>query len=241
MNVFAKILDALFPENFTCELCGKEIFDGGKFCKKCAERVIFNNGKTCPVCGRKTLTAAICLECKASAPQYARAVSALVYADGAAALVNKFKNGGAYLKNYFARLLCEKCRQFEDADCVCFVPMTKKAERKRGYNQSYLIAKELAKTLKLPLLKNAVEKVKETPSQKTLSKREREENLRSCFRADRQIVEGRTIIVVDDVLTTGATVEAISVELLKRGAKRVYVATVASVEYSEKKVDVGAI
>ena len=110
--------------------------------------------------------------------------------------------------------------------------MTSSAEYRRGYNQSRLLAKELAKRLNLPMIKGGIEKVKETKSQKQLTKKDREQNLKSCFKADRQKVEGKVIIVVDDVLTTGATADAICEELKKKGAFKVYFATVASVEYN---------
>ncbi|MDE7075794.1 MAG: double zinc ribbon domain-containing protein, partial [Clostridia bacterium] len=70
MNVFKAILDSIFPENFTCELCGIEIFDGDRFCKDCRKTIIFNDGVTCPVCGRMTDVAELCLDCKALAPIY---------------------------------------------------------------------------------------------------------------------------------------------------------------------------
>lgn len=237
MNFFKRLLDEIFPENFTCELCGREVFDGERLCAKCNENVPRNDKETCPVCGRKTQSSALCMDCKANAPKYRRAVSALIYADGAAALVNNFKNGNAYLKNYFADLLAEKCRAFTDADSICFVPMTKKAEGKRGFNQSYLLAKELSTRLNMPVLNGALAKVKETSAQKKLNRTEREHNLKSCFKADKTVVAGKKIILVDDVMTTGATADAICNELLKKGADCVYFAAVASGEYKLHQSD----
>ena len=236
MNVFKAVLDAIFPENFTCDLCGAEIFTGTNFCEKCAKTVIKNDGHTCPVCGRRTAFPELCLECKAQTPRYDKAVSALVYEEGVKLLIYNYKNGSPYLKDYFARILAEKCAAFQDADSVCYVPMLRKDEGNRGYNQSYLLAKELSVLLKLPLLKKAIEKVKSTSAQKTLTRKERAQNLKSAFKAERSAVEGKKIILVDDVLTTGATADAISGELKRRGAVKVYLATVASVEYqpSEK-------
>ena len=232
MNVFKAILDSIFPENYTCELCGIEIFDGGRFCDECRKTVIFNDGDTCPVCGRMTDVPELCLDCKALAPLYDKAVSALDYSDGAKKLVLAFKSSRPYLKNYFADLLYKKCEQFTDAEAICFVPMTPKAQARRGFNQAYLLAKELSKRMELPLLKGAVKKVKDTAQQKSLSRTDREKNLKSCFKADRVVVKDKTLIVVDDVLTTGATADAVCGELKKRGAKRLYFATVASVRYS---------
>lgn len=215
----------------TCELCGREVFDGSRFCEDCIETVVFNDGTTCPKCGRRTKLPELCLDCKAQVPVFDVGVSALSYTEGAQTLIHAFKSSRPYLKNYFADLLADKCRQFTDAEAVCFVPMTAAAQYRRGYNQAYLLAKELAARLKLPLLKKAIVKVKETEEQKTLSRRERENNLKSVFKADKELVAGKTLIVVDDVLTTGATADAICTELKKRGAAKLYFATVASVEY----------
>lgn len=234
MKIIKAILNALFPEDYACLLCGREVFDGRQLCTECEKTVTYNDKATCPICGRKTANEQICLECKAQAPLFDKGVSAFVYEGGARNLILKFKNDGAYLKNYLARNLYNKCLTFSDADAVCFVPMTKKAYRKRGYNQSELLAKELGKMLSLPVLKDAIEKVKSSTAQKTLTRAQRAENLKGCFRAKREEVKDKTLILVDDVLTTGATADAICKELKRRGAKKIYFASVASVEYKNQ-------
>lgn len=225
------VADNLFPRNITCDICGRETFDGGNLCPECAKTVTKNDGATCPVCGRKTRTNEVCLECKAHAPSYDRAVSAIVYKDGGAGLVIKFKKGGAYLKEYFADLLVPKCEQFAFADGVCFIPMTEKAEHNRGYNQAELLAEALAERLNLPLLR-VLEKVKETGEQKSLSKKERQNNLKGCFAAHKRDVAGKSFILVDDVMTTGTTAEEAAALLKRKGAAHVYFAAAASVEYT---------
>jgi ComF family protein len=229
-----KILEGFFPKNFTCDICNAEVFNGKNLCPSCALTVHFNDGNTCPVCGRKTTVSQLCFECKDYAPSFKRAVSALIYSDGTVTLVHKFKKGNGYLKEYFADILKPLCAHFEGAEGVVCVPMTKKAEKERGYNQSELLAKALAKRLDLPYIKRAMNKVKQTPPQKTLTRKEREKNLTGCFKADKKLVDGKTLIVVDDVLTTGATANAICDTLKKAGAKAVYFATVASVEYKRE-------
>lgn len=236
MSIFKWLSEVFFPDNFTCELCGREIFDGGRLCGDCAEKVTFNDGNTCPVCGRKTKTNALCIECKALAPKYEKAVSAIVYEDGGAQLIHKFKDGAAYLKDYFADLLAVKCAQI-NADGIVFVPMTKKDERRRGYNQAELLAKSLSKRLNIPVLDGAIAKTKRTAPQKSLTLDERKNNLGGSFKAERSIVKGKVILLVDDVMTTGATADVICTELLKRGAEKVYFATAASVEYKVKTVE----
>lgn len=234
MNVFKGLLDIIFPRNFTCDLCGREVFNDSNLCEDCAKTVHKNDGNTCPKCGRKTDEEGLCFECKDWAPLYDKAFSAFVYDDGVRALITRFKNGKSYLADYFAEEMYKKYSAETGVQAICYVPMYPSDKRKRGYNQSELLAKRLSSLTGLPLLKGAIEKVKKTQSQKSLQRKEREENLKGCFMADKSLVNGKTILLVDDVLTTGATADAVTRELKKRGAKKVYFITVASVRYHPK-------
>lgn len=224
----------MFPNNFTCDICGGETF-GNNICEDCLKTITFNNKNTCPVCGRKTERDEICLECKASAPRFKKAVSPLVYDGGTVKLIVKFKNGNGYLKEYFAGLIEEKVEDLPVCDYIIYVPMTKKSMRKRGYNQSELLAKSISKRLKTPVLKDAVVKVKETSEQKSLSHRERVKNLAGCFKVEKRTeIKGKNILLIDDVMTTGATADEICKRLLNAGAKQIFLATAASVQYRQK-------
>lgn len=227
---FGALSQAVFPDNFTCDICGREIFDGGRLCDKCKKTVEFNEGAVCPLCGRRTSYDFLCLECKAEAPLFDKARSAIVYDGGGKVLVQRFKNGSPYLKKYFAELMAEKCADFEGAECLLFVPMTARAKRRRGYNQSELLANSLSKLTHLPVI-DAITKTKETPQQKSLFKRDREDNLKGCFKVDGEKIKGKRLILVDDVLTTGATANTLCALLKKHGADKVYFLSVASVEY----------
>lgn len=225
------IISLNYPLNYTCDICGVEVFDGTNLCDRCKKTISYNDGITCDICGRKQNVRGICMECKNLAPKYKKAASPLVYTDGAVRLIHKFKEGQGYLKYYFASLIEPECKKFEGADSLTYVPMTPQAEYDRGFNQSKIIAEELAEKLGLTLLVDAVRKVKETPEQKTLNRREREKNLAGCFKANKKVVSGKNIILVDDVLTTGATADEVTTQLLKAGASKVFLATIASVEY----------
>lgn len=231
LSIFRGIADGLFPERFTCELCGIEIFEG-RFCPDCFATLTFNDGATCPVCGRKTAREEICTECKANLPRFRKAVSPLTYEGGGVRLIYKFKDGRhGYLKNLFAELLADKLAALPAYDVITYVPMTLKAERKRGYNQSRLLAEAIAGFTDKPVA-HVLEKHRETSVQKGLSRRERMKNLTGSFTvSDRAAVKGKRILLVDDVLTTGATADSIAEKLLGAGAERVYLATVCSVEY----------
>jgi ComF family protein len=230
IRLLARLKGIIFPQNYTCDICGREVFDGKNLCEECAQTITYNNKNCCPLCGRKVNVAELCLECKAQAPLYKKAVSAMVYRDGAIPLILKFKNGDGYLKEYFADLLAPKCKVFDDVDIICCVPMTKAEFKVRGYNQSELLAKALSARLDIKYVP-ALAKKRDTAEQKTLTKKLREKNLTGCFKGDKKLICGKVVLLVDDIMTTGATADAVCTALLNAGAKHVYFATIASVEY----------
>lgn len=238
-RLFRTVRDMLFPADLTCDICGRETF-GANICEDCAKTLVFNDKKVCPVCGRKTARPELCLECKEKPPLFERAVSAFTYEGGAAYLVKKFKNDASYLKEYFADEICKRLKGFPEFDCTVCVPLTRRAKAKRGFNQSELLAKAVSERVGKPYVKGAVEKIKETGEQKTLFRKERSKNLSGCFKVvKREEVKGKHVLVVDDILTTGATADEMAKALLKAGAEKVYLATVASVEYKIEKSPLG--
>ena len=234
MNFVKLIKEALFPPAFTCDACGIETF-GATLCPECLKNTVFNNAAFCPICGRKTVHKEICMECKAKPPLFESAISALVYEGTAITLIHKFKNGKAYLKDYFSDLIVQKLDELDKFDFITFVPMTKKAERKRGYNQSRLLADGISERTGVPVA-DIIEKIKDTGEQKRLSGKERTKNLEGSFKAksSRALLD-KTVLLVDDILTTGATADAVCRKLFTAGAKKVLLATVASVEYKPNK------
>ena len=240
--VLNKFFKELFPENYTCDICGAETFRGN-FCADCLPKVTYNNKHTCPVCGRKTSRDEICMECKSKPPLFKKAVSAFVYENGVTILISKFKNGNPYLKEFFADKLAERLIGFSQIDCIVYVPLTRLSAVKRGYNQSRLLASSLSGRVQTPVLHGAIKRVKRGRVQKGLTQKERVENVKGAFKiAKRKEIKGKSVLLVDDVMTTGSTVNEVSRILLSAGAKEVFVATVASVEYltPEKRLEKGS-
>lgn len=216
--------------NFTCDVCGREVFGGERVCGQCMAALPWNAAPVCPLCGRKVGEEGICLDCKERPLAVKKARSAFLHEGEAARLVVRFKRGQKYLY----RTLCDLMfplleREFPHTDAIVCVPMTAAAEKARGYNQSRLLAEELAKRSGKELLSPA-EKRRETEAQKFLGRKEREENLKGCFHVhDRRSVRGRKILIVDDTLTTGATASELAGALLRAGAAEVDLLTVTSV------------
>lgn len=231
-NFAEKVRHTVSPEDYTCLICGIEIF-GGRLCKDCSASVTFNDGAACPVCGRRTPRTEVCLECKYRRPDYARAVSCFVYRGGGAVLVSLLKHGKAFVSDWLAEMMCEKIARLPRADAIVAVPMTRKEVKRRGYNQSALLASKISRLTDIPFLPDAVRKESDTPEQKGLSRTDREANLKKCFKAQKSAVRGKAILIVDDVMTTGATLNSLAACIKRSGAREVYAVTAASVELTK--------
>lgn len=235
---FGKITDFINgyddTHNFTCDICGREVFENERVCDKCKKELPYIGDLCCPQCGRKVREAGVCLECKQKPLGVEKARSVFTHGGEAARLVVRYKKGSRYLYRTLAELsepLLTK--EFPDCDLITGVPMTDKAQKKRGYNQSKLLAEELAKRSGKQYLDTAT-KQHETNAQKTLGRDEREKNLKGCFHIiDRKAVKEKTVLIVDDTLTTGSTVSELANALKRSGAKTVYALTVTSVEYKD--------
>ena len=183
----------------------------------------------CLVCGTPILDEAdYCNRCQQSEYMFLRNRAPLVYDGIAKDMVHKFKFGG---KRYIAKTLGammtdEFLARNMQADIAVFVPMTHDEEKKRGFNQSELLAREVGERLNMPVLP-ALTKTRDTAAQKQLTRKEREENLKGVFSCVFDEVKGRKLLLIDDVFTTGATANACASALIKGGAREVSVLTAA--------------
>ncbi len=229
-----KILQILAPENIKCLCCGRDLFDGEVgFCEKCLPNVPFNNGKTCIRCGVAIYGEEnYCSHCAFEKNYFEKAYSVFKYEGEVKRLILKMKfYNKAYICNVFAQYLVWMAdRQKLRYDVVCYVPMTKKSQRRRGYNQSLLLAEAFCDILQNNSFCHALTKVKETVPQEHLTRKQRKENPVGAFSADKNKVSGKTVLLIDDVKTTGATLNECAKALKKAGATQVNCITVCSRE-----------
>ncbi len=224
--------DALAP-TFKCMNCGADVFDETGFCQNCLKEVVFNNGKTCRRCGVAIYgDEDYCGNCAFDKIYFDRAFSPFSY-QGAVqkALLNlKFHHiatNAKVLARYLVYMAMAYGLQY---DLVTFVPMTEKAQKVRGYNQAELLAKYFCDILDVSdKFVCALCKMKDTERQESLGKRERKENLVGAFSAQ-GFVKGKVVLLIDDIKTTGATLNECAKALKKKGATKVICITVASRE-----------
>lgn len=221
------------PMHFRCIGCGRDVFDEVGFCPDCLKRVTFNNGKRCKRCGGALLgDAEYCGNCAFDKTYFDRGYSPLCY-DGAvrdAILDMKFHNMAAYAEVLSRYLVFEAQRNALQYDVVTFAPISAKTLKKRSYNQARLLAEAFCAILEQEsLLQDTIAKIRETEPQEKLSRTERKTNLVGCYRlrpdAD---VKGKRVLLIDDIKTTGATVNECGKVLKRAGAAQVIALTVAS-------------
>lgn len=144
----------------------------------------------------------------------------------------KYDNKREYLEG-FAKLMSIKYRDLinkSEIDCIIPVPLHKSRQRERGFNQSDILAKHLSKYLNIPSFPDYLGRIKKTKDQKGLNKDERRHNLDNAFIAKDIPVYIKNVLIVDDVYTTGTTIEKCAIALKKAGVKNIYFLTVCTGE-----------
>lgn len=212
-----RILDMLFPP--CCLACDEPIIEADGLCAACWGRLRFVSKPYCPVLGipfAADLGASVLsAQAIANPPPFARARAAVIYDDLARQMVSQFKYGDRLeLAKFCARLMVNAGDDYWGTPCV-FVPVPLHWRRRllRRYNQSQLLADQLSELTGFPTHSGWVARKRPTRRQVGLSSKDREQNVRGAFVVTDKFLEeyqGQHIVIVDDVVTTGATVEAIA-------------------------------
>jgi ComF family protein len=231
-------------ENGAGALSGAERILSSVVCGQCLNDFVPVASPLCTVCGVpfKSREGAdhMCGECLREPRHFRRARAAAVYSPVMMALVRAFKyNGKIRLAQPLGVLLASTYRRFwpeADVDLVLPVPLHRRRFRHRGFNQAYLLVKDWDGTDSplaglspaVVIAKEVILRIRPTTPQTGLGRQDRLKNIKKAFRVDQTpVIEGRRILLVDDVYTTGATVDECAKTLLKSGAARVDVLTLA--------------
>jgi ComF family protein len=212
------IIERVMPAQ-PCVLCGS--MSRGLWCNACDAALPYLGTPHCPVCALPTPSGEVCGHCLAQPPAFSRTTAVFGYAPPLDKLIRGMKYGEQLaLAHTFAKKLLPRIDRCDLPDRIIAMPLHPAKLRERGFNQSVLIAATVARDLKLELLPNACSRVRDTPPQSSLPWKERKKNVRNAFRCDMDLT-GKRVALVDDVLTTGASLNALAEAAQKRGAKEI--------------------
>lgn len=211
-----------------CQLCDERCETGHSVCGPCEAELPWLGGQ-CSICALPlAATALICGQCLKHPPAFEHVAVPWRFAFPVDSLISRFKHQsrwpfGRLLSEHLARYLQHRFDEgLPRPDLLLPVPLARKRLRQRGFNQAQMLANWLSPVLNLPVRNELLQRTQDTQSQQELDAAGRRRNLRQAFALtdERQIV-GRHVAVIDDVLTTGATAEALARLLKHAGAVRV--------------------
>ena len=226
------LVDLVLPPR--CPSC-RAIVDGdGRFCSDCWGQLVFITAPHCACCGtpfdHDRGAAALCGECLAATPRFTTARAAVLYGGPARKIVLALKHGDrAHLARMMAAAMA-RVAILPPGALLLPVPLHRWRLWRRGFNQAALMAQALAALTGHDTDLMVLQRVRHTPSSHGMGRAARAANVRGAFRvSDRERIKGRDVVLVDDVLTTGATAEACARHLRRSGAQSVHVLTYARV------------
>lgn len=220
-------MNLLYPRR--CPVCDEIIESGGGLiCPPCLKRISFIKSPYCKKCGKEVISEAIeyCQDCTRHLRSFEYGIALVHYNEAAKHSMSgiKYKNKREYL-DFYMEEASKRCldRLFRmEADGMIPVPVHPSRRRQRGFNQAELIAERLGKDLGLPVYKDILCRNKKTEPQKGLTASNRLKNLEKAFAIKNKPEGIESILLVDDIYTTGSTIEACTRVLKQSGIKKVY-------------------
>lgn len=234
MPVFTKTLDFIFPPQ--CLICRNRVDAHGTLCIICWKDVHFITEPYCACCGLPfdfdIGKHAMCGDCIQERPSFSRARAAFKYDDASSKLVTALKyNDQLHLATIYGSWLAKAGQELiVSSDIIIPVPLHWKRFASRRYNQASLLAYALARHCNLRVLPDALKRIKPTQPQTGLTRKERQKNVHGAFEVNAkysQAIQGKSLLLIDDVMTTSATLQQCARILLKNSAATVNVLTLA--------------
>lgn len=226
------LFDLLYPAKTKCSICGR--VGAEPACNVCMASLDYLQGITCLHCGKQlneNYNHNICPDCKTGAFYYERAYSCFEYCGMGKKLIHKLKyEGQVQLAHVIAGLMVKRIEnEGLLIDVLVPVPIHEKKLMARGFNQSYIIARELGERLRKPVI-DCLERKSETKEQYNLDRNQRFLNISGAFsvKLSYNNCKYMNILLIDDIYTTGSTVNECSKVLKSAGAEKVYVITAAT-------------
>lgn len=224
------LLEILYPGR--CPVCHDIVVPRGQtICRDCRKKLKPFAGPRCFKCSKPLSNdhREYCRNCTKHR-YFDKGIGIFVYSSVIQQSLFKLKYGnrqeyGVFYGKFAAEYAREKITRWE-IDVIIPIPLHKKRMRKRGYNQSAIIAETMGKQLGIPVDIKILKRTVNTKPQKDLDEKERKQNLKNAFQTERPL-EYSNVLLVDDIYTTGATIDAAAESLKMAGAKKVYFLTIA--------------
>lgn len=229
MKIADAVLDLIFPPR--CAICDDILPWRSKYtCPQCRKKLVYIKEPYCMKCGKElTEDAEYCSDCKSRKHMFIQGSAVFDYGSVANSLF-RFKNKGrAEYAAFYARELFEQKGDYLRSirpDALIPVPIHPSKKRMRGYNQSELIARELSKLTGIPVNTTLIIRTQKTPPLKELSLKERQNYLKNAFKVGVNDVKLRSIVIIDDIYTTGSTMDEMSRAVLELCNIKIYFLTV---------------
>jgi competence protein ComFC len=253
LHVFSSLLNLFFPAR--CRLCTEFIDQISRVpvCPACWAAVEpLSSGGLCSVCGLPAPNdlaerpGCVCEECRQRPPHFELARSYGIYGGTLRGLIHLLKYQGMTplaqpLARSMAQVAMDPAWRESFARCAAIValPLDPARHRERGYNQAELLARALSRHMAIPMLSGVCRRIRSTAPQAGLSRMDRHNNVRDAFAADKRLIGGRAVLLVDDVMTTGATLNSCAGTLRAAGAASVAALTSArTIQYLEATAEI---
>lgn len=209
-----------FRLSYPCLVCGASV-RGDPVCPGCRNDLPRLPSDRCPQCALPTHGGTLCGNCLRRPPAFDHAEAVFAYAFPLDALVRRCKYRGALeISAFFAQALAERIRGRDGADVIIPMPLHPDRLGERGFNQAAEIARRLAKQIRTPWLPDDCHRLRNTPPQAGLDLKARRRNLRGAFRCELDL-SGRRVALVDDVMTSGSSLDELAKVVKKAGAESV--------------------
>ncbi|MFT5703398.1 MAG: ComF family protein [Rickettsiales bacterium] len=228
-----KLIKLIFPKN--CLICN-QIISGGDFCAADWNNIRFLHNPACSICFEpfefKIDDEMLCGACLQRRPEYFKLVAALGYNEESKSLITQFKYfDQTHLAKYFSKLMYGAAQEIMgDIDFIAPVPLHKIRIIKRKYNQSAMLAKNIGSLGNKKTILDLLNRTKNNKPQASLNQKDRRKNVAGIFEVKGKYfpqIKGKNILLIDDVITTGSTVESCANILKKAGAERIYILVIA--------------
>jgi ComF family protein len=218
------VLDVVYPRQ--CGVCRSE---GSFLCSRCRDRLPPADGLRCSRCWLPLTEGFACSRCAERPLALSALRSVFRHEDEVRTLVRALKfHGISSLAEPLGDCMADLLGDAAELDALVAVPMSGRRQRIRGYNQSQLLARQIASCTNLPVIDVLTRQGKQTPQTETSTAAQRRDNMRDAFRSQKtDLITGKRLVVVDDVATTVATLDACARILLAAGAKEVFGLTFA--------------